>query len=190
MGKEVPFFTSKVIAPYEPEDGWELDDYELDLFDSIAVESINVGGIPHKSELYQLDKSRSTRDPLYDEPITEAWRVFKLKVWIKYPEPTNDMRPEGLQVVWENIDSYLPRKNLELIRGSRPLREGDVLRVWKTRYTDTVSADTKDPNAGYFFNITKVDEYGHMFDTPTFTLYKLTLARRTAFTPERRVYNT
>lgn len=87
---------------------------------------------------------------------------------------------------------WIARKSIEDIRAPQP-NESDVLRIWNTPFFNEWAVDNApsgQPNTGYFFDIIDVDDDGHLFDSPTFVGFKLSIKRRTEFTPERRITNT
>jgi len=162
-----------------------LDGSELCYFDSLLEEHIQITGTP--IEYYHQDLAKSRRDPLYDEPIERAWKgPYRLKGFVEYIPSQSEMREEGFRVTW-NGTVFLPRKALEDLGAPSPL-QGDVLRFWENKFFQKHAAGGREePGAGYYFDVIHVDDDQHLFDTALFLGFKLTVARRTEFSAERRV---
>jgi len=136
--------------------------------------------------------SRSVRDPLYDEPIERAWDgPYQLKGFVEYMESQPQMKEEGLTIRWQGT-IWIARAAVEAISAPVPL-EGDVFRFWNNRFfnqhavNQDTDAVTGPPASGYYFDVTNVDDEGHVFDTGYFVGLRIRVMRRTEFTPERRL---
>ena len=182
-----PYPTLRKVAPY-PFPKLGLPDCEHDLFDSIAQEHVNIAGTD--IDYFSHAVGKSTRDPLYDEPIKRVFEgPFRIKAYVAWPDTTPEVRMEGWRTV-VNAEAWISRKEIEDGHCPTP-SETDVLRIWNIPfYTDwSVDGDAV-PNAGYFFDVLNVNDDGHLFDSAQFVGFRLTLKRRTEFTPERRITNT
>jgi hypothetical protein len=164
---------------------FKIDDSEGGVFDHFAQEQVKAVG-PDISYWHQ-DLDASTRDPLYDEPIDRVWRgPFKLTGFVEYMEGQPGMREEGSFVRWEGR-IWLPRKELEDNNAPAPV-EGDVIQYWDDRFfADFAVNDEAVPKAGYYFDIIKASDDGHVGDTSHFVGFALQVVRRTEFTAERRL---
>lgn len=162
-----------------------FDGLELCLFDSIASEVIDIAGTP--LDYWRQDVLNSTRDPVYDEPIERVWKgPYRFRGLVEFSASNTEAREEGTRKTW-NTTVWIPRVNLEKAGAGVPL-EGDVLRFWHVNFYKTRSTIGENvPGAGYYFDVTNVDEDPHIFDSANFVGFRLTVARRTEFTPERRL---
>lgn len=164
----------------------QMGEQESPLFDCLAREVVDIAGTA--IEYYVLDLQRSTRDPLYDEPVEEVWNgPYALTAQITISGRRATAREEGM--VWEfDAEGWIARSSVEALGMSRP-KEGDVLRFWNVPFFDQFgSGNSVIRDAGYYFDVTQVETDGHVFDGPTFTGFKLTLKRNSSFAAERRVY--
>lgn len=163
----------------------EFDGAEICFFDSIIQEHVNIAGT--EISFYHQDMAKVVRDPLYDEPISRAWKgPWKLKAYAEYIAATPEMREEGFRVTW-NGTMFIPRKNLEDIGAPAPI-EGDVIHYWSNKFfKEHASGGKGDPGADYYFDVINIDDDQHIFDDANFTGFKLILARRTEFAAERRL---
>ena len=157
------------------------------MFDSIASEMNNIAGTA--IDYYALDKQKTKRDALYDEPIQYVWRgPYKLKAYVTWPESTPDAREEGMKSDFEGTTAWLARADIEGLRMPYP-QEGDIIRFWAVPYFNSAGVDgLAVPNAGYYFDCLDVDDDGHIFDQASFVGFKIELKRRTEFTPERKIF--
>ena len=128
-------------------------------------------------------------DPLYNEPL--AWSFqgpFRIPMYIEYPQKNVSSGEEGERTHWDAL-AWVSRKEYEDAYIGRPPSEGDVLQIWRTPFFKDYS--TNDimpiPNSGFYFDIRNVEEDGHLVDSAQFVGYKLSLVRRTEFTPERKL---
>jgi hypothetical protein len=163
--------------------GKVLDDSELELFDCINQDMIELTGeeinyYPHDA---QSPAARRTVDPLYGERteaiITQANRIMAL---VKYPEYEALTEESGFSREWDATvtisRAMLDEKNLPYPS------EADVIEMWRTPYHDRWSM-----GKGMFFDVLKAKHDGHLNDSPTFTQFVLTLKRRSQFGAERRI---
>ncbi len=164
---------------------FELTGSEICLFDQFADDHLNIFGTP--IEYWHQDIANSTRDPLYDEPIDRAWLgPYSLKAYVEYIPAVPEAREEGTRITW-NGTIWFTRKSLEDIGAPAPL-EGDVIHYWQNRFFREHSVNGEHiSNAGYYFDVVNADDDGHLFDSANFVGFKLTVVRRTEFTPERRL---
>lgn len=164
-----------------------LGDEERFLFDLWAQEHTHILGTT--IEFWSLDIPNSKRDPVYDEPIERKWLgPFKMKGWLEWPPGTPEAREEGFRTTYQ-ASIWLARKEFEDANSPTP-NEGDVIRVWNTPFYQDFSVDQENvPGRGYYFDVTNVDDDGHVFDQSTFVGFRCDIQRRTEFTPERRLTN-
>lgn len=183
----LPYPTLRKVQPYEFPT-LQMPECEHDLFDSIAQEHVGIAGTD--IEYWSHDIQAGTRDALYDEPIKRVYRgPFKLKGYITLPDSEPEARMEGSRTIF-TAECWIARKEFEDVRAPAP-GESDVIRVWKSPFFDKFAVDNvTEPGAGYFFDILDVDDDGHLFDAITFVGFKMSIKRRTEFTPERRITNT
>lgn len=182
-----PYPTTRKVAPY-PFPKLGLPDCEHDLFSSIAQEHVNIAGTD--VDYFHHNVDRATRDPLYDEPLKRVYDgPFRIKAFVAWPDTSPEVRMEGWRTV-VNAEAWIARKELEDQHCPAP-SETDVLRLWNIPfYADWATDGDNPPNAGYFFDVLNVNDDGHLFDSSQFMGFRLTLKRRTEFTPERRITNT
>jgi len=185
----LPYPTLRKVGPYEFPT-LQMPECEHDLFDSIAQEHVNILGTD--IDFWTHEVSKGTRDPLYDEPIGRVYvGPFRVKGYVSWPDSVPEARQEGGRTSF-GAEVWIARKSIEDIRAPQP-NESDVLRIWNTPFFNEWAVDNApsgQPNTGYFFDIIDVDDDGHLFDSPTFVGFKLSIKRRTEFTPERRITNT
>jgi hypothetical protein len=163
----------------------QLDSSELFLFDIVAQEPINISGT--ECLLYTRNNAKSKVDPLYSEPAAVVFDgPYKIIVNIEWPESTPEAGEEGLVTRWPS-GAWIPRKSVEEVKARAP-REGDVLHFWQLPYFDQMASQFDNtPNAGYFFDIIKVNDDGHVFDSPAFVAFRCNLKRRSSFGPEQNI---
>ena len=182
---------SNLLVP-NPEAGvddckFELCDREEYVLSLWAMEHVEIAGVDF--QLFHLDFDNSVRDPLYDEAIERVFQgAFDLKGFLEYPESTPEATESGLHASWECV-LWIPRLSIEENNAPTP-GEGDTIRVWGSPFFKKYSVLEQDiPDSGYFFDVIKVDEDGHIFDQAGFVGFKCNLKRKTEFTPERRLAN-
>ena len=167
---------------------FRLTDQERWLFDGYAQENLHIAGTPF--DYYWLDVANTEIDALYGEAGERAFRgPYKLTGWLEMPIRLDAMRMEGRSATW-NPSAWVARKDVEDARIYQP-KEGDVIQVWQIpfyeSFSDVLPSNKPTPGSGFYFDVTEVETNGQMFDTPSFVGYKLTLKRRTMFSPERRL---
>lgn len=163
--------------------GRVLDDSEVDLFDCINQDLIELTGVEINYYAYNAQSipNRSRVDPLYGEPTERvtsgAQRIMAL---VKYPEYEPLTEESGFSREWDSIvtlsRSMLDEKNLPYPS------EADVIEMWRTPYHDRWSM-----GKGLFFDVVKAKSDGYINSSPTFTQFVLTLKRRSQFGAERRI---
>lgn len=175
---------SSIVAPH-PSGPWSLDASERHLFDHYAQEHVQIHGTD--VEFYSQEEENALRDPLYDELVTPKFRgPFKLRVYVEWASSDPSTQDRGYESQF-NSTCWIPRKSLEDVNSPIP-SEGDIIRFWKIPFFDATGVDNiVAPGSGYYFNLTDVDDDGHVFDNPDFVGLKATLSRNTSFTPERRL---
>lgn len=182
---EVKPFDSRraVVKPYEGP--IRRADTELALYDSIAAEQVRCSGTV--GDYYSLNVQKSTVNPTYDESIRRVFDgPFRLAMFVEWPKSNPEVREEGMRVKWE-CRGWIPRVEFENARAPVPL-EGDMVRIWRTPFFDSWSVSGDEPQGGgYYFNVVKCNDEGHLYDSPGFVGFEVTLQRSTDFTPERRL---
>lgn len=166
----------------------ELNDADLRLFDSVVKEQLEHSGTD--IELYTLEISKTSRDPFYEEAEERKFNgPYKIRAYVAYPAQTPQPGKDGVVLLWD-CTCWIARSALEEISAPAP-NPGDVVRIWPSVfYNKDAVFDEKVPKSGFYFNVENVNPDGHLHDTSSFVGFKLTLKRRTDFTPERRVSNT
>lgn len=166
---------------------FRLDESGSPIFDSVAVEYTAACGTP--VELFSMDRKKTIVDALYGEAVSYAWLgPFKLFAYVPKPAVGPEIRQEGLKESFP-LEVVIPRRGLEEAGAPVPA-VNDVIGFWQLPYwqgAGTLPAATS--IARYYFDVTTVDEDGFLFDTGMFTHFRLTVARNTSFTPERKVFN-
>lgn len=165
---------------------FRLDPTELAMFDHIAQEPINAVGTD--CELFTRNNSKSTIDPLYSEPSRVVFDgPYLLRAHIEWPEFTPEVSEEGMRAVWPS-GAWIPRKTIEEVNARSP-REGDILRFWNLPYFDERASNNQNlPFAGYFFDIIKVNDDGHIHDTRAFVAFRCDLKRKSSFGAEEQFF--
>jgi hypothetical protein len=177
-------------APLKPlAQEWKLTDSEHLLFDGYAQEHVRISGTT--VDYYHLDVKKSEKDPLYNEPVARKYEgPYRLNAFLSYPDEESEAGEEGLKTSWTSM-LWIPRVEIENAHAPEPFI-GDIIRVWKTPYYERSSVNAQNeqeeiPGSGFYFDVIKVHDDGHMFDNPWFVGFMLDLKRRTEDTPERRL---
>lgn len=171
-----------VVQPYDTE--LQRTDAELRLYDSLATEQVRQDG--SLAHYYSLQVGKSKISPLYRETVERVFDgPFALSVYIEWPKNEPVVKEDGLTTTW-NTRLWVPRAEIERVRCPTPT-EGDVLQVWRTPFFFDWSERGLDEKGGYYFEVTSLQDDGHLFDQPGFVGFELSVARRTQFTPERRI---
>ena len=156
-----------------------LDDSEIELFDMVASEVNELAG--DEVNYHSVNKEKSEIDPIYGEykkrHIDGPWRLPAKFSW---PQQTPVSGEAGFTVEFDG-QATISRVHFEEKNAPYPV-EGDVIEAWRTPYHDADSM-----GKGLYFDIIKVDNDGHINDSPTFVQFKLTLKRRPQYAPERRL---
>lgn len=164
---------------------FRLDAVEIDMWDHFAQEPIQAAGT--EGELFQRDLKGSKIDPLYSEPTTNSFiGPYKLMVHVEWPEYTPDVTEAGMRALWPS-GLWVPRKNIEQVKARAPV-EGDIVRFWKLPYFDQrADRNQGTKGAGFYFEIVKVNDDGHMIDNAAFVGFRCDLKRRSSFAPEQQL---
>lgn len=181
-----PFSIPRVPQPSDnpnTDPSFRLDASELHMWDTFAQEPIQAAGTDGR--LWQFNLAQSTIDPIYSEPSGLTYvGPYLLRVQIEWPETTPEATDEGMLTVWPS-GAWIPRKSLEDIQAREP-RVGDVLHFWALPFFDNRASNYQgSTNAGYFFDIIKVVEDGHLIDNSAFVAFRCDLKRRSAFGAEQ-----
>jgi hypothetical protein len=148
------------------------------LFDLYATQSVKIAGTP--MEFFSLDMRQTKANLIYGEARDKVWvGPYKLSGFVDWPKFDPEMKEEGLKFSAE-AKSWISRQEFDDLK-IYP-KAGDVIRFWNVPYFNERSEAQ-----GYFFNLTTVNDQGHLFDNPDFVGFALTIKRNTEFTPERRV---
>jgi len=163
---------------------FRLDASELFMFDNFAQEPVNAAGT--EGWLFQRDLKNTKADPLYSEPIVSAFvGPYLLMVQVEWPEGTPDVSELGMRTLWPS-GIWIPRRTLEEAR-ARPPSEGDVIRFWDLPYFNKVATRNQNtPGSGFYFDLIKVNDDGHLIDNAAFVGFRCDLKRRSNFTPEQQ----
>jgi hypothetical protein len=156
------------------------------LFDTYATEhSATISGT--EILYFVRDMERSKRDPLYDEPVHIVWiGPYKLKGSFDKPEPIRETIEQGQRAEWDAIITF-PRSIVEAA-GMRVPLVGDVVQVWDIPFFNEEGVDHAPvPGRKFAFDVENVDSDGHVNNEAAFVNFRLTVKRRTEFTPERRI---
>jgi hypothetical protein len=163
--------------------GKVLDDSELELFDCINQDMIDLVGVEINYYGYDVNavQNRQKVDPLYGEPTERNFAgPFRVMAYIQYPEYEPLAEEVGFGREWD-AQVVLSRSHLDQINAPYP-SEADIIEMWRTPYHDQWSL-----GKGMFFDVTKAKHDGHINDSPTFTQFRLFLKRRSQFGAERRI---
>lgn len=163
--------------------GTVLDDSEVELFDCINSDLIELAGV--EINFYGYDptsvSNRAKIDPLYGEPTSrDIDGPIRIPALVKYPEYQPLTEESGFGREWD-AQITISRAHLDERNAPYP-SEGDIVEMWRTPYHDKWSM-----GKGMFFDVLKAKHDGHINDTPSFTQFLLTVKRRTQFGAERRV---
>lgn len=184
-----------VVEPYkagrqvEPCGKVSLETNNTGMFARWAAEHTCAAGT--EIEYWWQDLEACTLDPLYNEPTARVWQgPFTMRAILTWPEQSVEVREEGIRYQWQG-EVWIPRLMIEMAGLPGRPKEGDVVRVWDIPFFEQAAqgVERNIPHAGYFFDLVRGTEDGHLFDTADFTGFKYGLSRRTEFTPERRLYN-
>lgn len=168
------------------EQGFRLDWKDSFVFDVFAKETVTIGGT--QCEIFQLNKQTSTVDPLYSEPSVRVFDgPYQIFAQVDWPEPSPEALEEGMHEVWPS-GAWIPRKIIEEAKARAPT-EGDVIHFWSLPFYDAFSVRNLPnvPEAGYYFEIMKVADEGHVNDSAAFVAFKCDIKRRSEFTAERLI---
>ncbi len=175
------------LQPYPADKPLQMDpEAELPIRDAVASDSVKISGT--EIIYYSLDVYGSQFDPLYKEPIRRAWNgPFKLNGYVEMPTNQRIAREFGSIDVFES-SAWLARIDVENARMPVPA-PGDVLGFWNIFFFDKkfgINGETNTDSV-FYFDVLNVSTDGHIYDSPLFVGFKLTIKRNTAFTAERRL---
>jgi hypothetical protein len=185
-----PFKLKPVHQPSDTRLGevpeFRLDASELQMWDVFAQEPIHAAGTD--CELFTRNLQKSKIDPLYSEPAETVFDgPYLIRANIEWPEFTPEVSEEGMRGVWPS-GAWIPRKTIEDVRARAP-REGDILRFWKLPYFDErASNDQHLTYAGYYFDVIKVNDDGHLHNTSAFVGFRCDLKRKSSFGAEEQFF--
>lgn len=188
MPKQIlkPLAPPKIAQPSDPMSGtpaFRLDASEQFLFDLYAQEPIAIAGT--EVDLFQRSAKKSKVDPYYHEPIETGFEgPFRFFAQVEWPESTPEASDEGLRYLWPS-GIWIPRKTIEQI-GAAPLTEGDIVHFWEIPFYDETEATQgiKTKGGGFFFDVIKVNDDGHIHDNAAFVAFRCDLKRRSNAPPE------
>lgn len=165
---------------------FRLDATEIQMWDLYAQEPIQASGTD--CELFTRNLRKSTIDPLYSEPAQTVFDgPYLLRANVEWPEFTPEVSEEGMRAVWPS-GCWIPRKTIEEVN-ARPPREGDILRFWKLPYFDERSSNDQHLHfAGFFFDVIKVNDDGHLHDNSAFVGFRCDLKRKSSFGAEEQFF--
>lgn len=156
-----------------------LNDSESNLFDMIASDLTRAAGVD--LNYYSMEKGKSNIDPLYGEYQTREYEgPWLLPSYVQWPQQSPMSGDSGYTVEFDGKVT-VARVEFETHNAPYPV-EGDIVEFWRTPYHDIDSR-----GKGLFFDVIKVDNDGHVNDSPTFVQFKLTLKRRPQFAAERKL---
>lgn len=175
----------RLAQPFDPGDRdteFRLDGAELFMHDHFTQEVINAAGTDCR--IFQLDPAKAKVDTVYGEPTANGWGdPIILRGHIEWPESTPEAGEEGMRMLWPSA-VWIPRKSLEEA-GGKPIEEGDIVHFWHLPFFDDESTRrVKTTNQGYFFDVIKVNDDGHLHDAPQFIAFRCDLKRRSNAPPE------
>ena len=190
QGKVKPFPNgSNSIKPFPEDETFTMKPKdELPLHDSVASDSVKISGTT--IFYYSLDVYGSSYDALYGEPNDRKFNgPFKIQGYVAWPRNQKVVTEFGSMDVFDS-NAYLVRKDVEDAKMPLP-SSGDVLGFWNIFFFDKQWGidGILDQNAMFFFDVLNVNTDGHLYDSPYFVGFKLTIKRKTNFSPERRVSN-
>lgn len=156
-----------------------LDGSELPLFDSIASDLNEAAG--DIVNYYSNNKQMSKIDPIYGEySKRQTDGPWRLPAKVDWPQQAPMSGETGYTVEFDGKVT-ISRIHFEQKNAPYPA-EDDVIEMWRTPFHDVDSM-----GQGLYFDIVKVDNDGHVNDSPLFVQFILTLKRRPQFGAERRV---
>lgn len=160
-----------------------LDDSELDMFDSINADLVELAGTEVNFYAYDPTSKENKKDidPLYGEPTErKILGPFRLHAIIKYPEHEPTVGEEGFGREWDG-EAVFSRWHLDKAHAPYP-SEGDIVELWRTPFHDQWSL-----GKGMYFDVIRVKPDGHLNGMPAFTQFRCTLKRRSQYAPERKI---
>lgn len=184
-----PKYAPGRIRSKEAGEPFALTAFDRPEFDCVAYEHSRSAGT--EIQFYSQILDATTIHPAYGEPLPEG-RVFrgpwKLKGWFAWTDSVPTIRVEGFTRSYDS-QAWIARLEIEKEHAPQP-KEGDVLLVWNTPFfqgADEDSVGDKIPKMSYYFDVVDSDDDGHLFDTPEFVGFTISLRRDSGYTPERRL---
>jgi len=151
--------------------GTLIGDCDKCLFDSVASEVNKLAGTT--AVIFQFEEVESTRDPLWDEEVTTEYKKdsngnlgIECPVWFKSPDRSSITGEEGFNLD-RNSEMYVAQVDMDS-RDLRRLQPGDIVLVWN-KYFDVIESHKTE---------------GYINDSPTNSLIRFELVRRTKAPPE------
>lgn len=165
----------------EGDQTYRIDDSERFLHDLIAQEATEIIGT--ECTIWQRSLKKSKVDPLYGEAIETGFNgPFVVRAHFEWPDVTPEATEAGKRQIWPAA-IWVARKSLEAA-GAGPMDEGNIVRVWDIPYFNN-EATLNNPNSqGFFFDVVKVNDDGHINDTASFVGFRCDLKRRSDSPPE------
>lgn len=174
--------------------GFDLEKERAELLKCWAAEQIQAAGTT--LDYYSQAVRKAILDPLYNEPEQRVWEgPYRFKAHVTKPEQNFETREEGSRILFDGGVLWIPLLSVEQSGMNDTPKEGDVVRFWQSRFFDEFFAldfeggSPPPPEAGYYFDVIRVNDDGHIFDTANFAGFRCDIKRRLEFTPERRLTN-
>lgn len=179
---KIPTEAELIAKPYNLANNVAIDQKTADQY---AQEQVKTSGV--QIDYYALDMSQSIIDPLYIEPLSRKHsKPYKIYALITWTPGEFSVREEGVHTIFQSA-VWIARKELEDV-GLRQPEPGDMMRFWNTPFFNFEAANSRNiEGAGLFFDIIEVKDDGHLFDSPSFTGFKIDIKRRTEFGGERKL---
>ena len=156
-----------------------LDDSERALFDSVTTDLNRLAG--DQINYYSMNRPNTKIDPLYGEAMERSIDgPYRVAAWVKWPQQNPEADEHGFGFTFDG-EAVIARAELDKVRAPYPY-EGDILEMWRTPFHDADSL-----GKGLFFDIIRVQNDGHVNDSPSFVQFRMTLKRRTQFGAERKL---
>jgi hypothetical protein len=180
-----PMKPPRIAQPSDPSDKtplFRLDGSELFLFDSFAQEPVEIAGTD--CTIFQRNRRKTTVDPYYREPISIVFDgPFAVRAHVEWAEQTPEASEAGLRYIWPSA-IWVPRKTIEDVRANA-MHEGDIVHFWRLPYFDKNAVEQlQTQTGGFFFDVIKINEDGHLNDAAQFVAFRCSLSRRSNAPPE------
>lgn len=163
-----------------------LNGHEKNLFDSVALEILNLAGTESPILWKFAEKvGRAVSgfsDCLYEEPIdgSKHYVPFRVLCYYEAKDRNTEVTDDGLVQTTAGRITFV-RRNLEEARvpmdeNANHISEGDIIQLW-----------SQNRLRSWYFEITNVNRDGWQLDSDVFTLYVADVVRNDSFTPERKI---